>query len=156
MKRWILERVLWTIAGTAGVATVVLMVLNSRASSPGETPLPSMKGVQMYDAAQLLEAADHLSSTDSASLDREDSGLIPDAPMMAPRSEQVTPPFQLQLSGVSGGPPWRAIVSGIPGRDGGVVVSAGDTLGGIKVRAIKRDTLIVQTSDSTMTLTLRR
>jgi hypothetical protein len=155
MKPRMLERLLWTITLTAAVMTIGQLLFRSRPSLFGATPLPSMTGVRMYDAAQLKEAADTVAATNPFRLDRRPASPVPDAPPMASPTPQL-PQLQLELNGVGGGPPWYAIVSGIPGRDGGVVVRAGDTLGGISIRSIKRDTLIVQTRESTMTFILKR
>ncbi|HVS59775.1 MAG TPA: hypothetical protein VHE82_03665 [Gemmatimonadaceae bacterium] len=156
MKPWMLERLLWTIALSAGATTGGQMLLSSKPSFLNEARLPSMTGVLMYDPAQLREAADSVVATDLFRLDRHPSRLGLGSPAIALPPVGIATPFRLELSGVSGGPPWRAIVSGIPGHDGGVVVKAGDTLGGIRVRTIRRDTMIVQMKDSTMTFILKR
>lgn len=62
----------------------------------------------------------------------------------------------LALAGIVGGPPWAALVEGIPGREGATVVRAGDTLGGLRIRAVGRDTVIVRGADTTWKLVLKR
>jgi hypothetical protein len=153
MKPWMLERLLWTVAIGAGVMTAGQVLLGSKPSSLSGSPLPSMRGVLMYDPARLREAADTVASSDPFRLDRHPSAPPIDQPAIA---AVTAPAFHLELSGVIGGPPWRAIVSGIPGRDVGVVVRAGDTLGGMKIRSIKRDTVVIQATDSTMMLILKK
>jgi hypothetical protein len=54
------------------------------------------------------------------------------------------------------GPPWQAVVEGIPGREGGVVVREGEVLGELRVRSIKRDTVVVVGFDTTWALAVRR
>src|ERR1700693_2970374 len=141
MKPWMLERLLWTITVGAGAMTAGQVLLSSKPSSLSGSPLPSMRGVLMYDPGQLREAADSVASSDPFRLDRHPSAPPIDQPAIA---AVTAPSFHLELSGVMGGPPWRAIVSGIPGREVGVVVRAGDTLGGIKIRTIRRDSVIIQ------------
>ena len=153
MKPWMLERLLWTITVGAGATTAGQVLLSSKPSSLSGSPLPSMRGVLMYDPGQLREAADSVASSDPFRLDRHPSAPPIDQPAIA---AVTAPSFHLELSGVMGGPPWRAIVSGIPGREVGVVVRAGDTLGGIKIRTIRRDSVIIQAGDSTMTLILKK
>jgi hypothetical protein len=153
MKRWMLERLLWTVSVGAGAMTAGQVFLGSEPPSLRGSPLPSMRGVLMYDPAQLKEAADSVVSSDPFRLDRHPSAPPIDQPAIA---AVTAPAFHLELSGVIGGPPWRAIVSGIPGRDVGVVVRAGDTLGGMRIRSIKRDTVVIRAADSTMTLILRK
>jgi hypothetical protein len=74
-------------------------------------------------------------------------------PPTAPR-----PP--LVLKGIVGGPPWQAYLDGVPGREGGVLVARGDTLstpaGPLRIRAIGRDTVVVQAADTTWRLTVKR
>jgi hypothetical protein len=70
---------------------------------------------------------------------------------------QVKPPKPvLSLRGILGGPPWDALVEGVPGHEGAVVLRAGQRSGDITVRAIRRDTVFLQGMDTTWKLTLRR
>lgn len=68
-------------------------------------------------------------------------------PMAAPK-----PP--LRLRGILGGPPWDVLIEGIPGREGAVVARVGQTLGGITIRAVQRDTVTVRGMDTTWKLTI--
>ncbi|MGQ0646691.1 MAG: hypothetical protein ACT4P7_03910 [Gemmatimonadaceae bacterium] len=75
--------------------------------------------------------------------------------------EQVSgpPPVSrpvLRLVGIVGGPLWSALLEGIPGREGTVLVAAGDTLAGLRVRSVSASTAIVIGFDTTWTLDLRR
>jgi hypothetical protein len=155
MKTWILDRLLWAAALGAALATIGQVLVAWKPSGVSEKPLPAMRAVLMYNPGELLEVADSVASTDPFRLDRHPSHSTLGPPTITasmPPSEQL----HLALTGVSGGPPWHAIVSGIPGHDGGVLVNAGDTLGGIRVRAIRRDTVVVQTRDSTLTFALKK
>lgn len=68
-----------------------------------------------------------------------------------------TPPKAvLRLRGLVGGPPWDALIEGIPGHEGAVVARVGQTLSGITIRAVRRDTVFVQGMDTTWKLTLTR
>jgi hypothetical protein len=155
MKPWILDRLLWIAALCAAMVTIGQVLVGSKPSHLGDKPLPAMRAVLMYNPGQIMEAADSVALTDPFRLDRHPSqATLAPATTISPSA--VSEPLHLALTGVSGGPPWHAIVSGIPGHDAGMVVNAGDTVGGIKVRAIRRDTVIVQTRDSTLTFTLIR
>jgi hypothetical protein len=73
----------------------------------------------------------------------------------------VKPPRpSLVLRGVVGGPSWQAVLEGIPGRTGGVVVRRGDVIGSphqlLKVQSIGPDTVIIQGADTTWRLTVTR
>jgi hypothetical protein len=94
-------------------------------------------------------------ATDPFRLNRRPSavpyGSVP--PESTPQPRAVLP--ELRLAGVIG-PPWRAMLDGVPGRTETVVVAEGDTLGGLRVRAIRNGRIELSTSDTTWTLTMRR
>lgn len=73
---------------------------------------------------------------------------------------QAAPPKppkpMLSLRGILGGPPWDALIEGVPGHEGAVVLRVGQRSGDIIVRAIRRDTVFLQGMDTTWKLTLRR
>jgi hypothetical protein len=71
-----------------------------------------------------------------------------------PPARPPRPP--LAVGGIVGGPPWNALVLGIPGREGGALLSVGDTLAGIRVLRITRDTVYLAGLDTTWALTQRR
>jgi hypothetical protein len=62
----------------------------------------------------------------------------------------------LVLKAITGGPPWQAIVAGIPGQSGDAIVASGAALGALTVQTITRDTVIIRSSDTTWILSLKR
>jgi hypothetical protein len=68
----------------------------------------------------------------------------------------VTTRPQLVVKGIVGGPPWQAIIDGLPGQPPGTIVTPGATFDQLVVRAVSRDSVIVQGPDTTWTLTLNR
>jgi hypothetical protein len=62
----------------------------------------------------------------------------------------------LVLKGIVGGPPWQAVIDGLPGQPAGTVVKAGGTFDKLIIRSISRDTVVVQSPDSTWRLTLSK
>lgn len=62
----------------------------------------------------------------------------------------------LTLAGLLGGPPWHAVVEGIPGREGGVLLRLGEEVLGVRLREIRGDTAVLSGFDTTWTLTTRR
>ena len=62
----------------------------------------------------------------------------------------------LSLKGIIGGPPWQAIVEGIPGQPSGAVVRPGMAFDKLVIRSISRDTVLVQGPDTSWKLTLGR
>lgn len=61
----------------------------------------------------------------------------------------------LSVTGIIG-PPWEAVVEGMPGKETGVVVGPGERHGELHVRTIRRDTVVIQGTDTTWRLTVRR
>jgi hypothetical protein len=66
----------------------------------------------------------------------------------------LPPKPALRLRGILGGPPWDVLIEGVPGREGAVVARVGQTLGGVTIRAVHRDTVIVRGMDTTWKLTI--
>lgn len=77
----------------------------------------------------------------------------PDSALSQP-PPRLDPP-SVQLKGVMGGPPWRAVlsVSGIAGEDR--VLGAGDSLGAVHVRAVSAVGVTLSFMDSTWKIPLR-
>lgn len=69
----------------------------------------------------------------------------------APR---IRPTFVVK--GIVGGPPFQAVMDGIPGAPAGSVVRAGNTFDLLVIRAVTRDSVIIQGPDTTWRLTLKR
>jgi hypothetical protein len=61
----------------------------------------------------------------------------------------------LVLAGVIG-PPWQALIEGIPGHPGAVVLRQGQRIEDMRVISITRDRAVVQGADTTWRLTLKR
>jgi hypothetical protein len=61
----------------------------------------------------------------------------------------------LVLSGILEGGPPLAVIEGVPGRDGAVVMAEGDTAGGLRIRRIKEGRVTVTGMDTTWSLTVR-
>ncbi|MBX6330548.1 MAG: hypothetical protein IRY91_01740, partial [Gemmatimonadaceae bacterium] len=77
-------------------------------------------------------------------------GVAPPPPPPAP------PKPALALAGLVGGPPWAALLDGVPGRDGTVLVHVGDTLGPLRVRSVSAAGVTISGMDTTWHLTLKR
>lgn len=80
---------------------------------------------------------------------RYDGRLAAGGAMAAP-----APRPQLALRAIVGGPPWQAVVDGLPGQQPGTIVRSGDSYDRLTVRAVGRDTVVIQASDTTWKLTL--
>jgi hypothetical protein len=60
------------------------------------------------------------------------------------------------LKAIVGGPPWQAVVDGIPGQAVGTVVRAGITFDKLFARAVTRDSVVIQGPDTTWVLSFAR
>jgi hypothetical protein len=112
----------------------------------------------MFDGDSLDSATTNAAAHDPFRLDRHPATI---AFSVAPQGVigppvPTAPAIRIALQGTIGGPPWHAIISGVPGHEGTVVVSSGDTLGGISIRRVNRDSVTVRIKDSTWTVTLAK
>jgi len=147
------------------IVVVLLLPLGWRlgASSSGSAirPLPGgERAISRVPADTVREAAARVAEHDPFRIDHRPA-TVPYRPELEGGAPQPPPPPKppkphLALSGIVGGPPWSAILDSVPGRDGSVLVRKGDTLGGLKVRSVGRDTVIVQGADTVWKLIVKR
>jgi len=109
----------------------------------------------------LAEAEDYIVSNDPFRLANAPSRVRFDpsnenggAPLGVPPTPMLRP--NMTLKAIVGGPPWQAIVDGIPGQPAGTVVRAGGTFDKLVARAVTRDSVIIQGPDTSWVLTFRR
>lgn len=154
---------LWLACGV-GLALTVLAL--RAAPSPSLLALPVIGRIAPWSATNrdtLSRATGHLVDTDPFRLDRRPA-VVPYDPSLAGKDgtpvATVRPPRPaLVLKGVVGAghpPAWVALLDGVPGHAVTAVVHAGDTLGGLTVRHIGRDTVVVSATDTTWRLTVRQ
>ncbi|HXD23973.1 MAG TPA: hypothetical protein VN613_11505 [Gemmatimonadaceae bacterium] len=160
MRIIVLERCAWAVAVIALTSAVRSWY---RISRPTDAPMPAIWPVSpparpiAADSLGLLTS--RIIDSDPFRLDRRPAavayGATPDtltdrasAPPAAPR-----PP--LVLVGIVG-PPWRALVDGVPGHDGSMVLRAGQSVAGLRVRDVKAATTTISTTDTTWHLAVKR
>jgi hypothetical protein len=66
------------------------------------------------------------------------------------------PKPMLVLKAIVGGPPWQAVIDGIPGQPAGTVAVQGATFDRLVVRAVTRDSVVVQGADTSWVLSFRK
>ena len=113
--------------------------------------------LQVPDTASFRESAGRIVARDPFRLDRRPAEVRfdPDPPPPsppAPSRPSIAPPV---LRGVLG-PPWRAVLEGVPGHDRPVVARVGSVFGEMVIARIGEDTVIVEMPDTSFTLTVRR
>jgi hypothetical protein len=62
----------------------------------------------------------------------------------------------MSLKAIVGGPPWEAIVDGIPGQASATTVRSGAVFDKLVARAVTRDSVVIQGPDTTWVLSFRR
>jgi hypothetical protein len=159
MNAWRLEAIL--VVATLGFITVA--VARWRSAVPGDPGSGSSRTVAPGVVSPVDRRALDKSANAAKDLDPFRLSRRPAEVAYLPRSAtasaiSTTPPFRgpLHLRGIVGGPPWQAIVDGLPGQPPGTVVSAGKTFDKIVVRSISRDTVIIQAPDTIWRLTLTK
>ena len=129
-------------------------IVASEPAEPARAPLAVVRPPMVAHPDSLDDAAATIVANDPFRLSNKPtsvrflaaaSGVVP--------SVEVRPRFALRA--IIGGPPWSAIVEGIPGQEGGIVVSAGLAVGAVRIGRITRDTVVVQAPDTTWKLTLK-
>ncbi len=154
-----LERGCWGVTVVCVVVTGAAALHSSPLLPQRTHPVPPMTDdVAMYDREILAQAADSVIANDGFRLERRPSRVAFGTTLHSMPSTSAPPPVSLRphvtVGGIIGGPPWRAVLNGVPNHDGGTVVAPGDTLGGLLVRSIRRDTVVVRGQDTTWTLTV--
>ena len=154
------ERSLWLLTALFGALAIAgwrsagpLVVDASR--SDARRAADGARASSPVAAAVVATLAESITARDPFRLDRRPSAVgfgAQSGPTQIVPDQSRRP--QLLLSGVFG-PPWQAVLEGIPGRDGSVVVRVGDVFGELRVRSIRRDTVVVQGADTTWKLTVR-
>jgi hypothetical protein len=147
----------------AAVMAIVLAVLEWRggrvhavAAMPvmGPTPAPP----RIFAADSLARSSSYVAENDPFRTSRQPPSIpySPSLEGLAPPPVARAPRPNFILRGIVGGPPWSAIVEGVPGRSGAALLRKGDSLGDLVVRLVTRDTVVIKGADTTWRLTMRR
>lgn len=152
------EMILWISTGICLILAIIgWQAVNTHERGKLPSPVTDIPVLATFDAALLGDAADRSVAGNVFRINRRPSDVqfgTPDMPVMA--NPQPVPYSGIALKGVVGGPPWKAILSGVPAKPENVVVEVGDTLVGLRVQRIKSNQIVLTGKDSTFTLTLQR
>ena len=144
----------------ATLMLIAVAVIGSREIQPAAAAIrPSAPAVRATPPTS-IESRRMLASTIVESnpfrLERKPAAVVfSSTPAPVPSHPGVARRPALLLSGVFG-PPWQAVLEGIPEKQGSVVVRVGDVYGDLRIRSIRRDTVVVQGTDTTWKLTVRK
>lgn len=164
MKPNQLERAAW-IGAVAALAIATAIWQNSEAASVANGPIDTFSlpsGRVSHPAESLYAAAVAIVESNPFRADRRPAdvpfGAVASTTPPSPQPSRVRPP--LLLRGVVVGGDWMAVIEGVPGHQGGLLVRRGDVVGTqeqpLRVRSIGRDTVVIQGSDTTWALTIAR
>lgn len=153
---WIVAITLAVFAGVRGRAAAFELSKAATGAVPPWEALPAPSSVLVPRSSTLVAASEALVARDPFRLERKPSGVAysPAAEAAPPVARPPRP--ALAVVGIVGGPPWEALLEGIPGRQGSALVRRGDTLGGLRVRSITKDAVKVTGMDTTWVLAVRR
>lgn len=160
MNRWALLRaVLWLLSGVFLAAAVG----HSRRTPPpdvrrnGAHPIVPSPAQRFITADSLSALADRITSADAFRIARRPSPVPFGADLDVGAASAPKPPKPaLVLSGIIGGPPWIGVVDGIPGHDQSVLVHPGDSVGGLRIRSVTRNYVMIAGIDTTWRLTVHQ
>jgi hypothetical protein len=160
MMRRHLERALWAAAFLIALVAWVRWRQAVPAAEAVPYALPAAPAPAGNVAAALLaEAGGEVVRTNPFRLDRTPAPIgFQSEPGPAFHEEYRPPPPPrppLRVTGIVG-PPWRALLTGVPDRQGSVLVAAGDQVGDLRVRSVTRETVVVQAPDTTWRLSIQR
>ncbi len=147
---------LWYAAAFFAGASIRLLATRPGATDVDAVMYPTMAIGQLSDTAsfeRLSALVDTVLAYDP--MDARVDVVVAVDPVPSPPPEPVRPPAPaLMLRGVVGGPPWMALLEGVPGQTGAVMLAQGDTLGMLRVVRVMADAVVLRDADSTWTLQL--
>jgi hypothetical protein len=153
---------LWALTAIISFATLLAWRMHAPEARTATQPITSGEKEQRHTSADSLRrSASYVAAHDPFRAEHHPS-IVPYSPELESAAASAPPPPpkppkpRLAVSGIVGGPPWSALLDSVPGRDGSVLVSKGDTLGGLKISFVGRDTVIVQGADTVWRLVVKR
>jgi hypothetical protein len=161
MKARQLRNSLWMLSIAALLTAPIGWRVAAAESGTTNPPLASgARELRRTSIDSLEKMAAHIAAHDPFRLDHHPASVpyrpgLDGVAAVAPLPPKPTKPH-LAVAGILGGPPWTALLDSVPGRDGSVLVRKGDTLGGLRIRSVGRDTVIVQGIDTLWNLVIKR
>jgi len=156
--RW-LEGLGWAIATVAvlsGIRTWRDVSRPAQAAAPAIWPVSL--AASPLDRDSLAALVERIASADPFRLDRKPAAVAYGSTDTVATHAVAQPASQrpaLVLVGIVG-PPWHALVDGIPGHDGSTVLHSGQTVAGLRVGRITASTTTITGMDTTWQLTVKR
>jgi len=154
----------WALVAVVALASIMAWASAVPTSGPGPLSPTRSKELEVgsaapIDTAGLGAAASRIRDQDLFRWERKPTSVRfnPWEPLKPPPSNvRAAPRPALVLVGIVGGPPWTALVEGIPDRPGGVLLRVGEETAGIRLVEVRGDTARLSGVDTTWVLTPRR
>jgi len=160
VNRWALLRaLLWLLTGLffAGAVERTRVALLPNVQREGTKAAAPTFPRRPIAAESLNVLADRIVAADAFRIARRPSPVPFGTTANAAEAAVPKPPKPaLVLSGIIGGPPWIGVVDGVPGHDQSVLVQSGDTLGGLRIRSVTKDHVLVAGLDTVWRLTVHQ
>jgi hypothetical protein len=153
LARWSLALVFAAVGWRRLRAAEIRLSAAAAAVGPGPVPAPPLPSATLSTAARLVAAGDPFRLDRVPAPIAAGPALVPGVPPPPPPPPKFRPP--LAVSGIVG-PPWQAMLDGVPDRPTTVLVRPGDVLGQLRVRSIDPNLVVVQGPDTTWRLTVRK
>lgn len=157
MTRRVAERALWGAAAVVAFAGALSGRAETDSPVPGRQATHAISGSGSPDPARIARAVDSLVARDLFRPTRRPSPIAFATAVEGAAPPPPRPPKPaLALVGIVGGSRRTALVEGLPGREGASLVAQGDTVGGLRIRTITRDTVIIAGMDTIWRLAVRQ
>lgn len=160
MKLYLLERCAWAVTLAATIAAARSWYVISRpAGAPAPAIWPVSQPAHPIAADSLDVLASRIAGSDPFRLDRRPAdvayGATPDSVANRAAAVPAAPRPPLVLVGIVG-PPWRALIDGVPGHDGSMVLRAGQNVAGLRVHDVTAAGATISGTDTIWHLTVKR
>ena len=155
----------YVLAATSFVVLICVAVLRWSEAEPSIS-VPASDPPSMAPAP--VDSLDDLLASAEAAIVTNDPfrlGNVPASVRYDPREDLAAaagvaqpPPLRptMTLRAIVGGPPWQAVVDGLPGQPANTIVRAGSTYDKLVARSVTRDSVVIQGPDTTWVLRFRR
>ena len=155
MRYKVVEAALWVLLATATLwCTRQWRGPELHVAATSRYTMASAPSPRLGDSAGASATAKGIAGRNPFRLDRR-AAPPPGTAALAGHPAPVNPSPPLWVSGMVG-PPWKAVLEGVPGREFGVLVKAGDRIGDLRIRSIDGRAVIVSSPDTTWRLLTRR
>ena len=153
---------LWALTAIVVLATLVVWTMHAPGAPALPRPISSGERQQRHASADSMRRFASFVTAHDPFRPEHHPSIVPYNPDIesaaagAPPPPPKPPKPRIAVAGIVGGPPWSALLDSVPGRDGSVLVRKGDTLSGLRIRSVGRDTVIVQGADTVWRLVVKR